>query len=80
MVSINKIYKKGGYDMRTKKFFKKLALKKETIAHLENNDMKNIQGAAPLTVVTDCKCIPTISTYASPECFCRTNEVTVCIC
>jgi hypothetical protein len=37
--------------MKTKKFSKKLALKKRTIAHLNRNEMKNVYGAD-----TTCKC------------------------
>jgi hypothetical protein len=48
----DKIYLKIGGSMKTKKFRKKLTLKKKTIAHLDRNKIKDVYGGAPQTTET----------------------------
>ncbi len=63
--------------MKTKKFDKKLVLSKETIASLDNLDMKELQGGA-LTIGPRCKSVEPC-TQLTTICYqCITDEFYTC--
>jgi hypothetical protein len=50
--------KKGEKSMKAKRFDKKLALNKTTIADLSNREMGKIQGGGPKTNISNCLACP----------------------
>ena len=64
--------------MKTKKFKRKLALKKETISNLDNGLLSHVKGgcaserqSCPLTTLTEFHCPPT-QQYPNTNCTCAT--------
>ena len=64
--------------MKTKKFSKKLVLKKESIANLNANEMKVVQGRGTYETYTGCcACLSTPDPcYTNTNCSCPTCQDT----
>ena len=59
--------------MKTKNFSKKLALRKETISHLDISNMYDIKGGAYSDPGSTCKFCPTVGTLCLPTTKCPTD-------